>query len=70
MDDVGLESSDRSAAPLLVAPLSVESFLGDDSGRFVDGELLLAAKSLSAGCWIWFRFESKGFDSSFGGLDD
>ena len=68
MDEVGLDSSDRSAAPLLVAPLSAESFPGDDADRFVDWELLLAAKSLFAGCW--FRFKSKAFGWSCRVLDD
>ena len=66
MEDVGLDSSARSADPLLVASLVVGSFPGDDAGRFGDGELLSVAKSLGVGCW--FCFESKGFDSSFESL--
>ena len=68
MDDVGVDSSARSADPLLVASLLAESVEGDDEGRFVDGELVSVAKSLAVGCW--FRIDSKGFGSSCERLDD
>lgn len=68
MDGVDLDSSARSAAPLLDVSLFAASFPGDDEGRFVDWELVSVAKSLALGCW--FRIESKGFDSSCGSLGD